>query len=81
MAQERLPDWESELVEQAIVEAETRREAEKARGHRRALQLAREQAYHRLAVAIDRPGRGDQGAEQLSFFPADPTLFDEPDAG
>ena len=75
-----LPDWEFELVEEAIAAAEARLRAEEERRERadgRALQLAREQAYHRLAVAIDRPARRRRGATggQLSFFPAEPTLF------
>ncbi len=71
-----LPEWESALIEEAIRQAERRLEAEKSRAERRAVQLAREQAYHRLAVEIDRPKRSAAGPGQLSFFPADPTLFD-----
>jgi hypothetical protein len=71
-----LPEWEGELIEEAIVEAERRLEAEKTRAHKRALQLAREQGYHRLAVEIDRPGR-KVSTKQLSFFRNDPTLFDD----
>jgi hypothetical protein len=72
-----LPEWEGELIEEAIVEAERRLEAEKTRAHKRSLQLAREQGYHRLAVAIDRPGRTKVSTKQLSFFRNDPTLFDD----
>lgn len=76
MKQAALPEWESELVDEAIHRAEKRLEAEEKRAQRRAVQLAREQAYHRLAVAIDRPPVDDVSPDQLSFFPSDPTLFD-----
>jgi outer membrane protein TolC len=76
MEQPLLPEWESRLVEDAIRVAEQRFEKERARAHRRAVQLAREQAYHRLAVAIDRPPTRGAGPNQLSFFP-EPTLFDD----
>ena len=78
MQQGKLPPWESELVDQAIDAAEQRdeaKEAEKAR--RRAVQLAREQGYHRLAVAIDRPPPERAVKGQLSLFPTDVTLFDD----
>ncbi len=74
--QAMLPEWESELIEEAISAAERRNEAEKQKARKRAIQLAREQAYHRLAVEIDRPTRHQAGPGQLSFFPGDPTLFD-----
>ena len=74
-AKDGLPEWEPMMVDDAIREAERRRAAEKARAKKRALQLAREQGYHRLAVEIDRPGT-KVGPGQLSFFPEDPTLFD-----
>ena len=77
MSQQELPDWEFDLVEEAIELAEKRRNDEKAEARKRAVQLAREQGYHRLAVAIDRPTNHSVGAGQLSFFPAEPTLFDE----
>ncbi|HYY44167.1 MAG TPA: hypothetical protein VE975_03145 [Actinomycetota bacterium] len=75
----RLPDWETDLVDDAIRMAEDRRQREAARARRRALQLAREQAYHRLAREIDRPPAHCAAPPgQLSFFPdPDLTLFDE----
>ncbi|HVL65536.1 MAG TPA: hypothetical protein VM573_10255 [Actinomycetota bacterium] len=81
MDQPHLPEWESSLIDDAIREAERRyreeREATTERARRRAVQLAREQAYHRLALEIDRPHRrGAQVTGQLSLFPSDPTLFD-----
>lgn len=76
MEQAMLPDWESQLIEEAITAAERRLLEEESKARRRAVQLAREQAYHRLAVEIDRPTRRSAGPGQLSFFPADPTLFD-----
>lgn len=76
MSQAELPDWESLLIDEAITAAERRLADERARARRRAVQLAREQGYHRLAVAIDRPARRvTTHPDQLSFFP-DPTLFD-----
>ena len=77
MEQERLAQWDL-LVDDAIREAERRLTDEKARARKRAIQLGREQGYHRLAVAIDRPGRStDVSPSQLSFFPTkDPNLFD-----
>jgi uncharacterized membrane protein len=83
MNQPQLPEWERSLVDEAIREAERRyleesREA-RERARRRAVQLAREQGYHRLAVEIDRPVPARRHvAGQLSFFPGDPTLFDDP---
>ncbi len=71
-----LPEWERELIEDAIRQAEERLEAEDSKARTRALQLAREQAYHRLALAIDR-GEDAPGHGQLTFFPEEPTLFDE----
>lgn len=76
MDQAPLPQWESEMIEEAILDAETRRESEKERARKRALQLAREQAYHRLALEIDRPSHDKVTPGQLSFFPI-PTLFDQ----
>lgn len=82
MEQPQLPDWERSLVDHAIREAERRYLEEsgeaRERSRRRAVQLAREQAYHRLALEIDRPAPARHHvAGQLSFFPADPTLFDD----
>lgn len=76
MDQGRLAEWDL-LVDDAIAEAERRLAQEGDRSKRRAVQLAREQGYHRLAVEIDRPARSRVGAGQLSFFPSDPTLFDD----
>lgn len=72
-----LPEWESTLIEEAISEAERRHGAERELARKRAVQLAREQGYHRLAVAIDRPARTGAGRGQLRLFPVDGTLFDE----
>jgi hypothetical protein len=74
--QPRLPAWESDLIDEAIKLAETRRKAEKDRAKKRAVQLAREKAYHRLAAAIDRP-KPKVNSNQLRLFPTDPTLFDD----
>lgn len=76
MEQAMLPEWESQLIEDAIAVAERRLKEEETKARKRAIQLAREQAYHRLAVEIDRPARRTAGPGQLSFFPSDPTLFD-----
>jgi hypothetical protein len=76
-AQGEVPDWEPRLIDEAIDEAESRLEAERDRAKKRALQLAREQGYHRLAVAIDRPARPTAGEGQLTLFPTDRTLFDD----
>lgn len=76
MEQERLAQWDL-LVDDAIKEAERRLGDEKAQARKRAIQLGREQGYHRLAVAIDRPERSKVSPSQLSFFPkSDPSLFD-----
>jgi hypothetical protein len=79
--QERLPAWEPDwddgsLIDEAIEAATKRLEAEKEMAENRAVQLAREKAYHRLAVAIDRTAKPRQVKGQLSLFPTDPTLFD-----
>lgn len=63
------------LVDDAFKEAERRLHDEEAKATRRAVQLAREQAYHRLALEIDRPRTSKVSPSQLSFFP-DATLFD-----
>jgi hypothetical protein len=72
-----LPEWEPGLVDEAIRAAERRLEEERTRARRRAVQLAREQAYHRLALAIDRPARAGVSKGQLTLFGDDPTLFDD----
>ena len=81
MEQAALPQWESDLIEEAIRSAEERRAVERDQAKKRAVQLAREQAYHRLAIELDRPkkDRNKVTPGQLSFFPT-PTLFDEDDA-
>ena len=81
-SQPQLPEWESLLIEEAIQTAELRYELERTNevtASDRALELSRQQGYHRLAVAIDRPTKSTTAHPgQLSFFPTDPTLFDEP---
>ncbi len=83
---EMLPEWESDFVDEVIRAAEERLAAERGRAQRRAVQLSREQGYHRLAVAIDPVGSasGQRGSDrprhlagqgQLSLFP-EPNLFD-----
>jgi hypothetical protein len=72
------PDLGKGLIEDALERAERRLAEERGRARARAVQLAREQAYHRLAVAIDRP-KPAPSARQLSLFPEDPTLFDDVD--
>jgi hypothetical protein len=76
MPQDQLPEWDRSLIDEMLHDAERRLVEERDRAARRALQLAREQAYHRLAVAIDHPGR-TQVRGQLSLWPEDPTLFDD----
>jgi hypothetical protein len=75
--QSRLPDWEPDLIDEAIRAAEERLRTERENARKRAVQLAREQAYHRLAVAIERPKRTRAGSGQLSLFSDEPTLFDD----
>jgi hypothetical protein len=77
--QRKLPDWESELIEEAVEEAERRLAHEREEAKKRALQLAREQAYHRLAAAIDLPKPKKPGKGQMSLFPTDDRLFDSDD--
>ena len=81
-SQPQLPEWESLLIEEAIQTAELRYQQEQsneATSSDRALELSRQQGYHRLAVAIDRPTKlATAHPGQLSFFPTDPTLFDDP---
>ncbi len=77
--QQQLPEWESELINDAIRTAECRFQEEQelvTKAKNRAVQLAREQAYHRLAVEIDRPSR-KAGPGQLCLFKTDDTLFDD----
>ena len=78
MEQPQLPEWESLLIEEAITEAERRYADEQLRAKGREVELRRQQAYHRLALVIDRPEskRVPDHPGQLSFFPTDPTLFD-----
>lgn len=76
MNEAALPEWESLMVDEAIETAERRLRQEDERARKRAVQLAREQGYHRLAVEIDRPARTKISPDQLSFFPTEPTLFD-----
>ena len=73
-----LPGWEQDLLDDAVTGAPPRSEEEQLRARRRAVQLAREQGYFRLALEIDRPRRTKVSPSQLSFFPTDPTLFDDP---
>ncbi len=77
MNQGHLPKWEQDLVDETIAVAEARLEAEDANADKRALQLAREQAYHRLAVAIDRPPGGTPGPGQLRLWRAHDRLFED----
>jgi hypothetical protein len=78
-SQPQLPEWESLLIDEAISTAEARFRDEREKAKRRSMELNRQQGYHRLAVAIDRPVKpADQHPGQLSFFPTDPTLFDDP---
>lgn len=71
------------MISDAIAEAEHRLADEKASASKRAVQLAREQGYVRLALAIDRPKPRSRrpGGGQLSLFPTDPTLFDDSPSG
>lgn len=79
MEQAQLPEWESLLIDEAIAAAEQRLDDEKTRARRRAVELDRQRGYHRLALAIDRPERRPRRHPgQLSFFPTEPTLFDDP---
>ena len=77
-SQPQLPEWESLMIDEAIAQAETRFRDEKEQAERRTIELGRQQGYHRLALAIDRPTKSSkpQHPGQLSFFPKDPTLFD-----
>lgn len=77
MEHAQLPEWESDLIDEAISSAEERLKAEKKKAKSRALQLAREQAYHRLAIAIDRAPPRTSRPGQLTLFAVEPTLFDD----
>ena len=80
MGDKRLPIWEPDLVEEAIAAAEAKLQEESEaseRAAKRQVQLAREQGYHRLATAIDRPTPRVASKDQLSLFPSDPTLLDD----
>ena len=72
-----LPEWEQDLLEDAVTNTPSDPDEERVQARRRALQLAREQAYFRLALEIDRPKRTKVSPSQLSFFPTNPTLFDQ----
>lgn len=74
-----VPDWEQELLDESVARSPSSGDEDAVRARRRALQLAREQAYFRLALEIDRPKHHKVSPSQLSFFPTDPTLFDEPE--
>lgn len=77
MGQAALPDWESALIDEAIAAAEQRLDQERRQAKMRAVQLAREQAYHRLAVAIDLPvPPTKKHPGQLELFEHESTLFD-----
>jgi hypothetical protein len=77
MPQDKLPEWERSLIDEILRSVDHRLDEERKRAARRALQLAREQAYHRLAVAIDRPRPEARVRGQLTLWPEDPTLFDD----
>ncbi|HEY7874145.1 MAG TPA: hypothetical protein VIG64_03375 [Actinomycetota bacterium] len=74
-----VPAWEQEMLDETVAQSPPGKDEDDARARRRALQLAREQAYFRLALEIDRPRRTKVSPSQLSFFPTDPTLFDDPE--
>ena len=71
-----LPGWERRMLEEAMLQAEERIRTETARAELRARQLAREQAYHRLALAIDRPREPAATPGQLRLWPVEATLFE-----
>jgi hypothetical protein len=82
MEQAQLPEWESLLIDEAIDTAEQRYRDEQTTSRNKDVELRRQQAYHRLALEIDRPAKRNGHAQhpgQLSFFPTDPTLFDPAD--
>jgi hypothetical protein len=74
-----VPAWEQDLLDETVAQSPPSKDEDDARARGRALQLAREQAYFRLALEIDRPRTTKVSPSQLSFFPTDPTLFDEPE--
>lgn len=78
---QRLAMWDL-LVSDAIQEAERRYAEEERKASKRAVQLAREQGYHRLALAIERPDRKPRdkaGPGQLCLFPGpQANLFEDP---
>ncbi len=77
MEEAGLPAWERSMIEDTIIEAENRARLAEDRAKSRALQLAREQGYHRLALAIDRPDAPGVSSAQLKLWSTDPTLFDQ----
>jgi hypothetical protein len=77
MKEAGLPEWERTMIEDTIHEAESRARLAEDRARSRALQLAREQGYHRLALAIDRPDAAGVNPAQLKLWSTDPTLFDQ----
>ena len=72
-----VPEWEQELLDETVAQSPPTKDEADERARGRVLQLAREQAYFRLALEIDRPSHTKVSPSQLSFFPTDPTLFDE----
>ncbi len=77
MEEAGLPEWERSMIEDTILEAEGRARVADDKARSRALQLAREQGYHRLALAIDRPETAGVSPAQLKLWSTDPTLFDQ----
>ncbi len=77
MEEAGLPAWERSMIEDTILEAEGRARLAEDRARSRALQLAREQGYHRLALAIERPEVAGVSPAQLKLWSTDPTLFDQ----
>ena len=74
-----VPAWEQDLLDESVAQLPPTKDEDDDRARGRALQLAREQAYFRLALEINRPRPAKVGPGQLSFFPTDPTLFDDPE--
>ena len=77
MKEAEVPEWERSMIEETIHEAENRTRLAEDRARIRALQLAREQGYHRLALAIDRPDPTGVNPAQLELWSTHPTLFDQ----